>query len=967
MTFKSSLRLEPHHILSTNWISDTHFCSWYGVSCLHQRVVALQLPNLAIQGKVSSEIANLTQLALLDLSSNDLNGNLPSELGFLQQLRLLNVTGNSLDGTIPLNISRCRLLQELHLSDNIIKGSIPQELGLLSQLRILRLNDNNLTGKIPSLLGNLSKLEYFYLHENDLEGEIPDEIGDLTNLRLLIFRGNDFTGSIPASIFNISRLQNITHLFFTENDLQRNIPNEFGKLHEIVWFEFEYNRISGAIPSSLFNISSLEILKARHNYLNGHLPYDLGTWLPNLQEIFLSHNQFSGDLPAAICNASKLENLEVANNSFTGPIPMMLGNLVDLITLNLQNNLLESNPGATQLDFLNSLVTSRNLVSSMPTNIGNLSGLIFLGLASNNIVGNVPPSFVGLQNLERLYLTGNKLEGTFPAELCSIRRLGLLHLGENRLSGEVPSCIGNLTELRLPSSFWRLVKLDGLNLSRNLLHGFFPSDVGTLKAMSIMDLYFNRFFGEIPNSIGSLQYLVSLDMSRNAFQGPIPDTFSNLIVLEGLDLSTNALSGVIPKSLELLRDLKYLNVSFNNLQGEVPKKGVFANVNYRFLMGNPRLCGAPDLYIPICPAQGRKTARKKSIILRTAVPVAVILVALFFTWMIWSRKKHVIGNNESDYPYPPRIAHQKITYYELLQATENFSQSKLVGSGSSGTVYQGTFSGGAVFAIKVFDMQWQRGLRNFDSECEILSNVRHRNLVKIVSTCSNLEYMPNGSLDKRLYSDENCLSLVERLNIMIDVALAMEYFHHDYTVPIVHCDLKPGNVLLDQDLTAHVADFRIAKMLAQEGNIAQTKTLGTIGYIAPEYGLDGQISTSSDVYSFGILLLEIFTRKKPTDDMFSGDLSLHKWTSLSLPDAVLDILDADLVSDIGFTTDTIDENQSQIKQLLVLIINVAFLCLKEFPEERINMREVVVELNKIRAELTKLLTHSHTKFEKEDC
>ncbi|KAK6796706.1 hypothetical protein RDI58_004407 [Solanum bulbocastanum] len=1068
MTFKSSLRLEPHHILSTNWSSDTHFCSWYGVSCLHQRVVALQLPKLAIQGKVSSEIANLTQLALLDLSSNDLNGNLPSELGFLQQLRLFNVTGNSLDGTIPLNISRCRLLQELHLSDNMIKGSIPQELGLLSQLRILRLNDNNLTGKIPHLLGNSSKLEYFYLHENDLEGEIPDEIGDLTNLRLLSFRGNDFTGSIPASIFNISRLQivdlsintlsgelpsdlgnylpilehifldsnritgkipvslsnasKITHLFFTENDLQGNIPNEFGKLHELVWFEFEYNLISGAIPSSLFNISSLEILKARHNYLNGHLPYDLGTWLPNLQEIFLSHNQFSGDLPAAICNASKLENLEVANNSFTGPIPMTLGNLMDLKTLNLQNNLLENNPGATQLDFLNSLVTSRNLVylilrsnplngifpesignlssnimvldaancgirGSMPTSIGNLSGLIYLGLASNNIVGNVPPSFVGLQNLERLYLTGNKLEGTFPAELCSIGRLGLLHLGENRLSGEVPSCMGNLTELRvmsiaannfsskLPSSFWRLVKLDGLNLSRNLLHGFFPYDVGTLKAMRIMDLSFNRFFGEIPNSIGSLQYLVSLDMSRNAFQGPIPDIFSNLIVLEGLDLSTNALSGVIPKSLELLRDLKYLNVSFNNLQGEVPKKGVFANVNYRFLMGNPRLCGAPDLYIPICPAQGRKTTRKKSIILRTAVPVAVtflILVALFFTWMIWSRKKHVIGNNESD--YPPRIAHQKITYYELLQATENFSQSKLVGSGSSGTVYQGTFSGGAVFAIKVFDMQWQRSLRNFDSECEILSNVRHRNLVKIVSTCSNLdftaivlEYMPNGSLDKRLYSDENCLSLVERLNIMIDVALAMEYLHHDYTVPIVHCDLKPGNVLLDQDLTAHVADFGIARMLAQEGNIAQTKTLGTIGYIAPEYGLDGQISTSSDVYSFGILLLEIFTRKKPTDDMFSGDLSLHKWTSLSFPDAVLDILDADLVSDIGFTTDTIDENQSQIKQLLVLIINVAFLCLKEFPEERINMREVVVQLNKIRAELTKSLTHSHTKFEKEDC
>ncbi|XP_075100275.1 putative LRR receptor-like serine/threonine-protein kinase At3g47570 [Nicotiana tabacum] len=605
----------------------------------------------------------------------------------------------------------------------------------------------------------------------------------------------------------------------------------------------------------------------------------------------------------------------------------------------------------------------------------------------------------------------------------------------------------------------------------------------------------------------------------------MPNTFNNLIVLEYLDLSSNVLIGMIPKSLELLRDLKYLNVSFNNLQGEVPKKGVFANLSYRFLMGNPRLCGAPDLHIPLCPAQGSRTTRKKSLILGTTVPAVstfLILVALFFTWMIWSRKKHVKSKNGSDSSF--RIGHQKISYYELLQATENFSQSNLLGSGSSGTVYKDKLSGDNVFAIKVFDMQWQGALKFFDSECEILSNVRHRNLVKIVSTCSNmdfvamvLEYMPNGSLDKRLYSDRNCLSLVERLNIMIDVALAMEYLHHDYTVPIVHCDLKPANLLLDQDLIAHVADFGIAKMLAQEGNIAQSQDSGNywlycsrnlmggfhilmlsgktarkegvsdmfnklkgaelhlalgfvlllsavtavvsvaivtplispllllystssfanivkvfnkpikravknlmggfhilmlsgktarkegvsdmfnklkgaelhlaLGFvlllsvvtaavsvaivtplispllllystssfanivkvfdwefIATEYGLDGQISTRSDVYSFGILLLETFTRKKPTDDMFGGDLSLHKWVSLSFPDAVIDILEADLVNEIGF-------DQSGIKQVLVSIIHVAFLCLEELPEDRINMRDVVVQLKKIRAEL----------------
>lgn len=813
----------------------------------------------------------------------------------------------------------------------MITGNIPEELGLMRNLKALRLNNNNLTGKVPDSLGNLSKLEYFYLHENELKGEIPESIGDLTSLTLLSFRGNDFIGSIPQSIFNISSLQivdmsingfsgtfpkdmginlpnlenlfmdsnritgnipiflsnatKLVNFFLTENDLQGSIPSEFGKLMNLEWFEFEYNRISGNFPFSIFNISSLQILKARHNYLEGGVPPDIGTRLPNLQEIFLSHNQFSGEMPSTICNASKLVSLEISNNSFNGPVPLMLGNLVHLRQLKFQHNLMVSEPRSQYLDFLSSLVNCRDLeyliIESNPLNgilpesignlssnlkvidaarckikgvipkgIGNLSSISFLGLANNDLEGKIPSSFVGLQNLERLYLTRNKLVGTVTAEICSLKRLGILHLGENNLSGSIPHSISNLTNLVelslaannfhsvIPSGFWGLMRLQGLNLSRNQLHGFLAVEVGNLKAISIMDLSSNDFSGELPDSLGNLQQLDSLYMSRNSFEGSIPRTFSNLVVLVFLDLSSNALSGVIPVSLESLRDLEYLNVSFNRLEGKIPERGVFANLTYESLMGNPKLCGAPKLRFPPCPAQEHSAPRrKKFLILKITIPIFAAVLLFVICLLLWMRKSHVKANTGED--SSPR-GHQLITYYELVRATENFKESNLVGRGSSGTVFKGTLSDGAIVAIKVFNMQREGTRKNFDAECEVLRNVRHRNLVRVISTCSNMDFramvlnfMLNGSLDDWLHSHKKNLSLIQRLDIMIDTAQAMEYLHHDYVVPIIHCDLKPSNILLDEGMVAHVADFGIAKILAQDQQMAQTRTLGTIGYIAP--------------------------------------------------------------------------------------------------------------------------------------
>ncbi|XP_028797281.1 probable LRR receptor-like serine/threonine-protein kinase At3g47570 [Neltuma alba] len=226
----------------------------------------------------------------------------------------------------------------------------------------------------------------------------------------------------------------------------------------------------------------------------------------------------------------------------------------------------------------------------------------------------------------------------------------------------------------------------------------------------------------------------------------------------------------------------------------------------------------------------------------------------------------------------------RISYYDLLQGTNGFDEGNLLGSGSFGSVYKAILPNEKIVAVKVFNIDIEEALRSFDIECAAMCNLRHRNLIKIISSCSNddfkslvMEFMSNGSLDRWLYSHNYCLDILQRLNIMVDVAAALEYLHHGTLTRIVHCDIKPSNVLLDENMVAHLSDFGIAKLLSEEQLETHTKTLATVGYMAPEYGSKGVVSFKGDVYSYGIVLMEMFTRKKPTDEMFVEGLGLKDW------------------------------------------------------------------------------------------
>ncbi|XP_044476877.1 receptor kinase-like protein Xa21 [Mangifera indica] len=728
------------------------------------------------------------------------------------------------------------------------------------------------------------------------------------------------------------------------------IPEEIGNLQNLQQLFLGSNNLSGAIPASIFNLSTAIRISLTGNNLSGYLPSTIGHGVPNLMDLYLGSNELTGTIPTSITNASKLVKLDLPFNSFSGLVPNTFCNLKFLEWLSLGSNNFTTESPTAEWSFLPSLTNCRKLKGvifdnnplygviphsignlsatleyfsarnckikgSIPTEVGNLHSLILLDLSENDLNGFIPTTMGNLRNLQRLEINKNNFSGFIPYELCKLHMIGELQLNDNMLSGPIPTCMANLTSLRdlqlgsnkftssIPPSLWTLQFILQVNLSSNSLSGFLSLGIQNLKVLRNLDLSKNLLSGNIPTTLGGLQSLETLSLADNGFEGAIPNTFGALISLVSLDLSNNSLSGEIPKSLEALTYLKNFNVSVNNLRGKIPNKGPFETFSAQSFLLNHALCSLPRQGVPLCKVdaiKGSKTLIMKYI-LSSILPVLMAMVVSFIFIRHYYRRKHSSVNGVD---LLPLATWRRTSYLEIQQATDNFSECNLLGIGSFGSVFKGILSDGTIVAIKVFSLQVERELRSFDSECEVLRNIRHRNLIKVLSSCCNidfkaliLEFMSNGSLEKWLYSHNYFLDMLQRLNIMIDVASALEYLHHDYSTPVIHCDLKPQNILLDEDMVAHVSDFGISKLLDEGDSKTQTLTLATMGYMAPEYGSMGIVSTRGDVYSFGILLIETFTRKKPTDEMFAGEMSLKNLVEASLPDAVTEVVDANLLRD----------------------------------------------------------------------
>ena len=267
------------------------------------------------------------------------------------------------------------------------------------------------------------------------------------------------------------------------------------------------------------------------------------------------------------------------------------------------------------------------------------------------------------------------------------------------------------------------------------------------------------------------------------------------------------------------------------------------------LIGNPSLCGPQVFQLPACQTTRAHFAFVKRVLLPVSGAISFILCCLLLGFL-W-KKNMCMQNFDSSQVIFQNFEHRRISYQELHIATNGFTEANLLGTGSVGLVYKGILNDGTHVAVKVFQLQNEQVERSFKVECSVLQKVRHRNLVRIITSCSNLhfkglvfQFMPNGSLEKHLYPDRDenngedvCgLGLKTRVNIAIDVAHAMEYLHHYSYVQVVHSDIKPNNVLLDEDMTGHVTDFGLARLIGATSSGSLTSTLslkGSLGYIAP--------------------------------------------------------------------------------------------------------------------------------------
>ncbi|XP_077239115.1 uncharacterized protein LOC143880191 [Tasmannia lanceolata] len=787
LTFKDGIYSDPLGALSS-WNHTLHLCRWEGVTCSrrHQRVTILDLRGIKLAGFISPAISNLTFLKELHLQENSFNGQIPPEIGRLFRLRYINMSNNFLEGEIVANLTRTHL-RFIDLEYNKLTGEILVELSTLSKLLQLNLGANDLTGSIPPSLGNLSSLAQISLLQNHLKGRIPDEIAQIESLKSLIV---------------------------------------------------SLNELSGTVSSSLYNLSSIEIIAMTSNQLNGTIPPDIGLSLPNLKALLLGGNQFTGRFPMSISNASRLEALELAQNYFHGPVPKKLGSLKNLFMLSLWGNHLGTG-NSDDLSFISSLTNCSNLKrlalgqnhfgGTFPSSVVNLStDMLRLSLNQNQIFGSIPSQIDNLFNLQLFTTYENFLTGIIPTSIGKLWTLQLLDLSVNSFSGKIPSSIGNLTGLNylllqenhlqgsipstlgncqslimlsfaqnnlhgtIPKQFISISSLSiELNLSQNFLTGSIPSEVGSLNNLGVLDLSWNKLSGEIPSTLGNCKSLVELHMEGNSFQGTIPPFLNTLLAIQTLDLSSNNFSRKIPKYLEGLQLLKYINLSFNNLEGEVPKQGIFRNASAISVIGNHNLCGGiPELKLPACPIMANQKQGKSSLP-RLVIPIIssfLCLISLLFVIaaLYWTRKSRKKPSSTS----AKEGQHLQVSYSDLFKATDGFSSANLIGVGSYGSVYKGILGQDEnVVAVKVLNLQLHGASKSFMDECEALRNIRHRNLIKILTSCSSIdfggndfkafvvEFMPNGSLEKWLHPEVvgqhqlRTLNFSKRLNAAIDIAL----------------------------------------------------------------------------------------------------------------------------------------------------------------------------------------------------
>ncbi|XP_025015109.2 tyrosine-sulfated glycopeptide receptor 1 isoform X1 [Ricinus communis] len=925
----------------------------------------------------------LDNLQILDLSYNRLTGELPSNDNNTNvAIQLVDLSSNQLSGTIPSNsiLQVARNLSSFNVSNNSFTGQIPSNICTVSfsSMSILDFSYNDFSGSIPFGIGKCSNLRIFSAGFNNLSGTIPDDIYKAVLLEQLSLPLNYLSGTISDSLVNLNNLR-IFDLY--SNNLTGLIPKDIGKLSKLEQLQLHINNLTGTLPASLMNCTKLVTLNLRVNLLEGELEAFDFSKLLQLSILDLGNNNFKGNLPTKLYACKSLKAVRLAYNQLGGQILPEIQALESLSFLSVSSNNLTNLTGAIQIMMgcknLTTLILSVNFMNETIPDGGiidsnGFQNLQVLALGASGLSGQVPTWLAKLKNLEVLDLSLNRITGLIPSWLGNLPSLFYVDLSRNFLSGEFPKELAGLPTLAFQGA------KELIDRSYLPLPVFAQPNNATYQQYNQLSnlppaIYLgnNHLSGDIPIEIGQLKFLHVLDLSNNNFSGNIPDQLSNLTNLEKLDLSGNQLSGEIPASLRGLHFLSSFSVRDNNLQGPIPSGGQFDTFPISSFVGNPGLCGPilqrscsnPSGSVhPTNPHKSTNTKLVVGLVLGSCFLIGLVIAAVAL-WIL--SKRRIIPRGDSDNTemdtlssnsglpleadkdtslvilFPNNTNELKdLTISELLKATDNFNQANIVGCGGFGLVYKATLANGIMLAIKKLSGEMGLMEREFKAEVEALSTAQHENLVSLQGYCVYegfrlliYSYMENGSLDYWLHEKVDGASQLDwptRLKIARGASCGLAYMHQICEPHIVHRDIKSSNILLDEKFEAHVADFGLSRLILPYQTHVTTELVGTLGYIPPEYGQAWVATLRGDMYSFGVVMLELLTGKRPVE-VFKPKMSreLVGWVMQMRKDGKQDQIFDPLLRGKGF-----DDEMLQV-------LDVACLCVNQNPFKRPTINEVV--------------------------
>ncbi|KAE8795590.1 receptor protein kinase TMK1-like [Hordeum vulgare] len=732
----------------------------------------------------------------------------------------------------------------IQLRDKRLTGTLAPEVRNLTALTRLELFANSLSGPLPSLAG-LDSLQYLNIHDNGFTSIPADFFKGLTALKEVYLDNNPFAPwPFPADLGDCVSLTN-----FSANSVNITgaLPDFFGSMPSLQQLNLAFNSLSGPVPPSLAGALSLDVLwlngQKGTSRLNGSISFVANMTM--LTQLWLHSNDFTGPLPD-FSGLSSLSDLNLRDNQFTGPVPASLVNLKSLKNVSLGNNLLQG--------------PSPNFTSAVTVNkSGKNQFCLPDGSPCDPRVDLLLEVAAGFMYPAKLAAAWG---GNDPCRYqlgvgCDNGNITLLNFPKLGLTGTVSPSIG------------KIATLVTLILSNNNITGTVPKELAELPDLKMVDLSNNNLYGEIPEFRKNV--LLKLDGNPNIGKdapAPVPGGSSNGTTPgdgSGGSNKGSSSTGVIVGSVVGAVAVLGLIAALGFYCYKRKQKPSGRVQSPHAMVIHPRHSGSDPDMVKITVAGGNANG-------------GVATSEQYSEASSAPRDIHVV-----------EAGNMVISIQVLRNVTNNFSQENILGRGGFGTVYKGELHDGTKIAVKRMEsgVMGNKGLNEFKSEISVLTKVRHRNLVSLLGYCLDgnerilvYEYMPQGPVSQHLFEwKEHNLQPLEwkrRLSIALDVARGVEYLHSLAQQTFIHRDLKPSNILLGDDMKAKVADFGLVRLAPADGKCVsvETRLAGTFGYLAPEYAVTGRVTTKADVFSFGVILMELVTGRRALDDTQPED-SMH--------------------------------------------------------------------------------------------